>query len=249
MDLATPTEVLKRHPTAVLSHEEATVAVGIDLVPKTWVPTITVPRNHGFVTEPGWRVSRRDVPTRTLEDGRRVTQSARIVLDLAATLSLEHAVASGDCALRKKLVLVSQLKELSGKLRGRGAPEARAVVALLEPKSGSVLESLLRVLLVTSGIPTPVCQALILDGRDEVARVDLCWRAHQLIVEADGYAFHSDRLAYRRDRERMNHLERLGWRVLRFTWEDVVGRPQHVVELVRHCLEAGIRTPASKPGP
>lgn len=57
-------------------------------------------------------------------------------------------------------------------------------------------------------------------------------------MEADGYAYHSDRAAYRRDRERLNQLERLGWRVLRFTWEDVRGRPDHVVALVRECLAA-----------
>ncbi|MDP9496716.1 MAG: DUF559 domain-containing protein [Actinomycetota bacterium] len=68
-----------------------------------------------------------------------------------------------------------------------------------------------------------------------MAQVDLCWPAACLIVEADGFAFHSDRAAYRRDRERLNQLERLGWRVLRVTWEDVVHRPEHVVALVREC--------------
>ena len=58
----------------------------------------------------------------------------------------------------------------------------------------------------------------------------------RLVVEADGFAFHSDRAAYRKDRERLNALERLGWRVLRFTWEDVRGRPAYVVGLVHGCL-------------
>lgn len=236
MQIATPADVLLRHRSAALSHEEAAVALHVELVSKTWVPTITVPRNHGHVKEPGWRVRRCDVPTRVLQNGVRVVQPARTVVDLAMRLPVNEAVAVGDSALRRNLVLVPQLQALAGQLRGRGAPEARAVVALLDPKSESVLESLLRVLLVTSGLPVPTSQALILDGRDLVAKVDLCWRAQRLIVEADGFAFHSDRVAYRRDRERMNHLERLGWRVLRFTWEDVVGRPQHVVELVRRCL-------------
>ena len=34
----------------------------------------------------------------------------------------------------------------------------------------------------------------------------------------------------------MNELERLGWRVLRFSWEDVTQHPDHVVGLVRGCL-------------
>lgn len=56
------------------------------------------------------------------------------------------------------------------------------------------------------------------------------------MVEADGYAFPSDRSAYRRDRERANQLSSLGWTVLRFTWEDVTDRPGHVVALVAQCL-------------
>ncbi len=73
-----------------------------------------------------------------------------------------------------------------------------------------------------------------------MAQVDLCWPAACLIVEADGFAFHSDRAAYRRDRERLNQLERLGWRVLRVTWEDVVHRPEHVVALVREVKSRGV---------
>jgi very-short-patch-repair endonuclease len=34
----------------------------------------------------------------------------------------------------------------------------------------------------------------------------------------------------------MNQLALLGWRVLRFTWEDVVNRPEHVVGTIRGCL-------------
>ena len=39
-----------------------------------------------------------------------------------------------------------------------------------------------------------------------VARVDFCWPAATLIVEADGFAQHSDRSAYRRDRQRLTAL-------------------------------------------
>jgi very-short-patch-repair endonuclease len=99
-----------------------------------------------------------------------------------------------------------------------------------------VLETLLRVLLVTSDLPTPLTQYWIIDGEEPVLRADFAWPAARLIVEADGFAFHSDRSAYRRDRTTMNALERLGWRVLRFSYEDVVGRPGYVVGLVRACL-------------
>ena len=110
--------------------------------------------------------------------------------------------------------------------------------------SGSAPESLLWVLLALSALPMPETQVVLRD-RDGtfVARVDFAWRAPRLVVEADGFAFHSDREAYRRDRERLKALERLGWRVLRFTWEDVRSRPDHVVTTVRACLadRSGLR--------
>ena len=236
MQIATPGQVLVRHPQAVLSHHEAARALGIELVSSTWTPTLTVPRNHSHVREPGWTVRRRDVASRTLPDGFRVTHAAGTVLDLATVLPLDQAVASADCALRTGLLSVALLNAAAARSWGRGRRQALALVGLVDPKAGSVLESLLRVLLLTAGVPAPTTQAVITERGDEVARVDFCWRQQRLVVEADGFAFHRDRMAYRRDRERMNTLERLGWRVLRFTWEDVVGRPEHVLDLVRACL-------------
>lgn len=89
--------------------------------------------------------------------------------------------------------------------------------------------------------PRPVPQFVVRNEDGSfLARVDFCWPALGLIVEADGFAFHADRAAYRKDRERLNGLERLGWRVLRFTWEDVVSRPDYVLELVAECLAGGL---------
>jgi very-short-patch-repair endonuclease len=106
----------------------------------------------------------------------------------------------------------------------------------MDARSESVLESLTRVLLVLGGL-LPVVQHEIRDANGAfVARVDFAWPDLRLVVEVDGFAFHADRAAYRRDRERLNELERLGWRVLRFTWEDVRHRPEHVLTLVRECL-------------
>lgn len=113
----------------------------------------------------------------------------------------------------------------------------REVAALLDPRSGSALETLLRLLFDEAGLASPRTQYQVADGLDLTARVDFAWPAQRLIVEADGFAFHADREAYRSDRRRMNELERLGWRVLRFTWEDAVGRPEHVVGLVRGLLQ------------
>jgi hypothetical protein len=242
----TGVEVLRRlGPTATLSHEEAARHLGLELAADSGAARVTVPRNRSRLTVPGWRVVRADVPVQDvtlLPGGVRLTSALRTVADLARVLPLQHAVVAADSALRQRLVTVQALGQLLGAALGRGADRLRAVAGHADPLSGSVLESLLRVLLATSGLPAPVSQYPVRNEAGRVvARVDLCWPAQRLVVEADGFAFHSDRAAYRSDRVRMNELERLGWRVLRFTWEDVVNRPPYVVGLVQECLGAAQR--------
>jgi hypothetical protein len=224
---------------AAVSHELAARAWGVELV-EDGERRLTVPRNRSRLRVPGWRVHRRDLRPDEVEevDGLRTTAVLRTLLDLCLMLPHAHAVVAADSALRQTLVGTQELQIALLEACGRGAVRLRAVAAAVDPLSGSVLESLLRVLLQTLADP-PVSQHVIRDAQGRfVARVDFCWPTRRLVVEADGFAFHSDRAAYRRDRERLNELERCGWRVLRFTWEDVLHRPDHVLALVRECLSA-----------
>jgi hypothetical protein len=61
---------------------------------------------------------------------------------------------------------------------------------------------------------------------------------HRLIVEIDGYAYHSATGAYVRDRQRQNVVVLAGWRVLRFTAVDVFTRGTEIVDEVRRALGA-----------
>jgi very-short-patch-repair endonuclease len=59
----------------------------------------------------------------------------------------------------------------------------------------------------------------------------------------DGYAFHSSRARWQRDRQRQNDLVDAGWTVLRFTTDDLRTRPTSAVALVaRALLGAASRT-------
>ena len=226
----------------VVSHESAAEAWGIELVTPAPQPTITVPRSYARVPVKGTRVYRRDLTTEEVaeHEGLRLTTPLRTVLDLGRSLPLGEAVAAGDSALRLDLVRLDVLHRTVQRLPpGRGSTRLRRAVALLDPAAGSVLESLLRVVFAEAGLPAPETQYRVCDRHgDFIARVDFCWPEVRLIVEADGFAFHSNRDAYRIDRERGNALELLGWRVLRFTWEDVVGRPEHVIATVRAVMAA-----------
>lgn len=228
-------------PGAVLSHESAARVLGIELVEDTGVQRLTVPRNSSRKALPGWEVRRAPLPeadVRRTPEGLVLTEPARTVADLARVLPLAHGVAAADSALRKRLVTAAVLLDVLHRGRGPGAPERRAVAMLIDPRSGSVLETLLRVLLHEAGVEPPVTQHEIRARGVLLARVDFCWPARRLVVEADGFEHHSERADYRRDRQRLNQLVSAGWHVLRFSWEDVVHRPEYVLALVRTCLAA-----------
>ncbi|MCM3882786.1 endonuclease domain-containing protein [Frankia sp. R82] len=76
-----------------------------------------------------------------------------------------------------------------------------------------------------------------------LARIDLAWPSRLVAVEVDGAVVHEQPQALFRDRTRQNDLMALGWVVLRFTWADLLHRPQSVVEQVRHALRAPRRLP------
>ena len=166
-ETASAAALLIRLPQAVLSHEEAARRLGIELIDDDGMRRITVPRSCGRVTATGWRVSRADLKpaeTLVLQDGSRVTAPLRTALDLARVLTLTGAVTAADSALRRELVKADELLDGLRSGRGNGSAQQREVAELLDPLSGSVLESALRVLLVTSGIPAPATQFWVADG-------------------------------------------------------------------------------------
>jgi hypothetical protein len=225
---------------ATVSHTSAAILWGMELAASPSGLTVTVQRNRSRVAAAGARVHRQDLPVddRVHRDGLWLTTPLRTVIDLCRVLPLPEAVVVADSALRRGLVtvddLVRALRELPAAV-GRG--RVAAVVRLMDPRSGSVLESLCRVLLHLAGLPGPKTQLGVRGaGGGWIGRVDFGWPEERLVVETDGFAFHADRASYRVDRRRSNALVLAGWRVLRFSWEDVVHAPDTVVAEVRAAL-------------
>jgi very-short-patch-repair endonuclease len=67
--------------------------------------------------------------------------------------------------------------------------------------------------------------------------IDFHWPP-DLVAEVDGAASHLTRRAFQDDRDRDSLLVSSGYRVLRFTWWDVVHRPAVVVQRIRRALRA-----------
>jgi very-short-patch-repair endonuclease len=94
----------------------------------------------------------------------------------------------------------------------------------------SELEDILLPALKEAGLPKPVTQHPI-----GPYRVDFLWPEHKLVVETDGWQAHGHRAAFEEDRARDAHLQALGYRVLRFTWRQIVHQTLLVVVRIAQC--------------
>lgn len=81
--------------------------------------------------------------------------------------------------------------------------------------------------------------------------VDLYWPAQRLVVEFDGWAYHSTRAAFERDRLRDADLQLAGERVIRVTHRQLTRRPEELVARFATGLAAAAETairPSGHPG-
>ncbi len=182
-----------------------------------------------------------DRDTRTLQ-GVPITTPARTLLDLGTVLPpylLERAIAEAEvCLLARRRDLVDQLE------RNRGRPGTRALRAILDLDGGAALtrseaERRLLALVRTAALPLPQVNARL--GTYEV---DFLWPEQRLVVEVDGYAYHGNRAAFERDRERDVALAALGYTVMRVTWRQLVDAPEAIIARIAAALGArgGVRS-------
>jgi len=222
---------------AVLSHRSAAWLWGLAPRPRGPVE-VTVPGRDG--RRPGVRVhrARRLEPAdRTTRESIPVTAPARTLLDLAEVASARELERAMDGAESRRLVRRRALEELMARTPGRRG--ARALAALLAREGGPTLtrseaEERMLALVRTARLPRPRVNARL--GRHEV---DLLWKAQRLVVEVDGYAFHSSPAAFERDRLRDAELNAAGWGVMRITWRQLTGEPEAVVARLAAALARG----------
>jgi len=232
---------------AVLSHTSAARRLGLE-VPRGESVQLTIPESRKAKVR-GARVWRSrnlgfgDVATRR---GFRMTNLPRTMIDLASVLSDEELRAAFDSAVRKDKDSVPWISRTLAKYGPgqRGVGRLRRLVD--EYRRGdevpdSVLESLGVELAKATG-RKPRLHYDVLDGARHVAEVDLAWPELRLCVEFDGWKRHGTREAFAGDRRRDRELVPLGWTVLRYTWDDVVGDQEFVVDQLVHSLESRARS-------
>lgn len=226
---------------AVAAGRTAAVLWAMDMLVEPTAVEVRVPRSRSRVQLKGVTVTRSAAEAAVQLavlglDPLPVLSAVDTVLELAATRKEREAVVIADSALRRGLVTVDELwAGLAAQARRPGNARVRRVLALVDPKSGSVLESILRYLLVKNGLH-PSSQYVFRDGKRFLYRVDFCFEAERLVVEGDGRRWHDPDDARRTDRHRDNGLARRGWKVLRFTWAEVKDSPAYVLACVRDGL-------------
>jgi very-short-patch-repair endonuclease len=171
--------------------------------------------------------------------GFRVTSVTRTLLDLAAVVSEADLRATVDEALQRKRTSVERLAiALAEVQRGRGTVFLRKLVHEYQGGDGpceSELEARVFELIDASSLPRPQRQrAITVAGR--LRRLDFCYPKQGVIVEADGYAFHSSPLAFEKDRQRANSLALRGFLVLQWTWKALQSRPRELLSELKAAL-------------
>lgn len=230
--------VLACGPGAVISHRSAARMWELLAADEQDEIEVTVcrsraPNRSGIRTRRTTTLDDRDI---SLLDRIPITTPARTLLDLAAALPpylLERIVA--EARVRRLADRRSTADQLQ---RNPGRPGTRALRTLLELPGGpaftrSEAERRMLALVRAADLPPPLVNSRI--GRYEV---DFLWRAQRIAVEVDGYAYHSNRRAFERDRAKDAALAAAGHTVLRVTWRQIADTPEAVIARLAAALVA-----------
>ncbi|HEY3833513.1 MAG TPA: type IV toxin-antitoxin system AbiEi family antitoxin domain-containing protein [Acidimicrobiia bacterium] len=233
-------------PDSAISHETGARLLRLDMAATTRDVHVSVLGDTSKARRAADVVAHR---TRLLPDRHRIfvdgipaTAAARTVIDLAGQCDGEELDALAESARRLGLMSIAELERT---MADCGQRRGRASVARYLDYLGShpALESRLEVrtagLLRRSGLEPWVGQHRIRAADGRVFRVDFAWPARQLAVECDGYRWHGRYAVWKRDRRRIAAIERLGWRVLIVTWDDVTRHRAETVDRIRLALCTG----------
>jgi hypothetical protein len=171
-----------------------------------------------------------------------VTTPRRTAYDLARRLAPDdpvEAVVALDALARVGRFPPSDVLRLAERYpRARGRRTLPATVALSDARSGSPMETRLRMILVLRGLPRPVAQHPVLDDRRRRAVwLDLAYPTHRIGIEYEG-ADHGRPERVLRDAGRYTWLVDAGWRMYRFTKYQVYCEPDEIAEAIARALDA-----------
>jgi uncharacterized protein DUF559 len=223
-------------PEAVLAGPSAARVLGIPAPTEgTYVWMSVARRRHpAGVRLLRGRLHRRDL---WLRDGLWITEPGRTVFDCLRVLPDDEALRLLDRALQQRWTSLPELANHARWFTGsRGAPRIARLIGVDARGTRSAAERQAARILQQAGIRGWEPNIAIYDSRGLVGVGDLVFARHRLVIELDGWAYHSEPGQFQRHRERQNRLVADGWTVLRFTWRDLADRPDTVIATVKALL-------------
>lgn len=222
----------------VVSHHSALLVSGLPTYGVDLESVRLTRLNKGdSLLSPPVRISRSSVrlPTHELEGARAVTD-AMAIAQVAAESGIEAAVVAGDAALRRHTVSAEELTEMADLLGPmRNAARAHQAIALLDARSESPGESLLRLIGRRGGLELIPQFEVRTPAGEFVARADFRVAGTAVLVEFDGKLKYQDQAALFAEKCREDALRRLGWVVVRVVWADL-GDPAAVLARIRAAV-------------
>ncbi len=173
-----------------------------------------------------------------------VTTAARTLVDLAAVMRRARLRKVVQAAIVANLVEFGDLASCFSAVARKGKPGVAAMREVLTDlawkpvASESDLELRLLDVLHGAGLPLPLAQYPLPWRPTTSGRVDFAYPNAKLIIECDGRRWHATVESFSHDRRRDNLAQLAGWRVLRFTWDDVTHSQPYIVDAVRSALLA-----------
>jgi very-short-patch-repair endonuclease len=230
---------------AYLSLTSAALHHGWEVKEVPRLPHLVVPRHRRVADH--WRakveVHRYDLgPDDTVEVA---TSRELTLLQCLRQLPDDEALTIADSALRHGEHLT--LRRVLAQVAGAGRAKVLRIGRAADERSANPFESVLRAIcLQVPGLA--VVPQYEISTSEVYARADLVDVERRLVIEADSFEWHGNRQGFRKDVRRYTLLVAAGWRVVRFTWEDVMLRPAWVRGvLVRLVGDARTEVPAAWP--
>ena len=177
------------------------------------------------------RLDERDV---TVLDGIPITTVARTLVDLCAVVPPRMVERALEQSYVLRLIAPGAIEDALNRARGRKTAALRKLLAAercAPTLTRSELEEAFLALCRRGGLPDPEVNAH-LHGYE----VDFLWRKQRRVIEVDGYAFHSARGAFERDRRKDVDLELAGFPVTRFTHHQVVYEPDDTLRRTQRLV-------------
>jgi very-short-patch-repair endonuclease len=222
--------VLASGPGAVVSHRSAATLHGLLPHPGPSAPVHVTLHGRDRGRRPGLAAHRvRELPVGEVSEvrGIPVTSPARTLLDLSGEVGareLERALARAD---RESLIRPGEIeKVMERRPRARGIRTLRDLLGDVDRRAltRSEAEERLLELVRKARLPSPEVN-VPLAGYE----VDFLWRSALLVLEVDGFAYHSSRASFEKDRRRDAALSARGYRVMRITWRQIAREPEAVL--------------------